>query len=381
MITSKPPAISVITPARDAYTETFIRAHIERLPAEVHVLYGASLPTHADEGEPLIPKYGLLRRLRFRLHQQLRGLSWDERSKQVAAIEQFLRRNQVKAVLAEYGPTGVEMMEVCQRVHVPLVVHFFGFDAYRNDILVEGAGRHYAALFAVAAAIIVVSRDMEQQLIHLGAPPEKLHYIPCGADTRLFQVTDASANLPNFVAVGRFVDKKAPYLTLLAFRRVVSEIPEARLVMVGDGPLWETCQRLAQALGLSEVVDFPGRCSHSEMAELLQTARAFVQHSVTALSGDSEGTPVAILEAGASGLPVVATRHAGIKDVVIHEQTGLLGDEGDAEEMGKLMLRLALDAPLAGRLGRAARAHVEQHFRLDDTLAQLWQVIESVRLQ
>ncbi len=376
------PVIAIAYPEALVYTETFIKAHLERLPAQILHLYGVGhegrLPEYTAGGALISPQVNLPQRIIRKIQRRLLHLPWDYFQK--ADIVALLKREHVEAALAEFGPTGVAVLDSCQRAGIPLVVHFFGYDAYKASIL-QGVGQSYPELFAVAAAIIVVSRDMEQQLLHLGAPPEKLHYIPCGADTRLFQVTDAGANPPNFVAVGRFVDKKAPYLTLLAFRRVVSEVPEARLVMVGDGPLWETCQRLAKALGLSEMVDFPGRCSHSEMAELLQTARAFVQHSLTAFSGDSEGTPVAILEAGASGLPVVATQHAGIKDVGIHEQTGLLVHEGDAEEIGKMMLRLALDAPLAGRLGRAARAHVEQHFRLDDTLAQLWQVIESVRLQ
>ena len=109
----------------------------------------------------------------------------------------------------------------------------------------------------------------------------------------------------------------------------------------------------------------------------MQTARAFVQHSMTAPSGDSEGTPVAILEASASGLPVIATNHGGIPGAVLDGVTGYLVDEGDIEAMSERMRKLAQEPELAGVLGAAARAHVELQFGLQDTLGRLWAVICS----
>jgi glycosyltransferase involved in cell wall biosynthesis len=93
--------------------------------------------------------------------------------------------------------------------------------------------------------------------------------------------------------------------------------------------------------------------------------------------GDSEGTPVGVLEAGASGLPVVATRHAGILDVVVDGATGLLVDEGDVVGMAEHMLRLAREPELAGRLGQAARRRICAHFTMDQSIAKLWSIIEG----
>jgi glycosyltransferase involved in cell wall biosynthesis len=218
---------------------------------------------------------------------------------------------------------------------------------------------------------------MEQQLAHLGAPPEKIVYSPYGVDTALFAQTDPAANPPLFMSVGRFVDKKAPQLTLLAFRQVVQQCPEARLVMVGDGMLWEACKTMVQSWELAESISFPGPLSHAEVAATMQRARAFVQHSVRTSYGDSEGTPVAVLEAGASGLPLVSTRHAGIKDVGIEGETGFLVDEGDIEGMAAHMLTLAQDADLAGRMGRRAREHVAANFSMEQHIARLAGVLES----
>lgn len=374
----KGPAVCVATPRLEAYSETFIQAHIEQLPTTVHVLYGGHLPTHGDEGESLIPKYNLLKRLRFRLRQQLRGLSWDERAKHIVAIEQFLQYHQVQAVLAEYGLTGVEMMEVCQHLHIPLIVHFHGYDASHRDILTGPYGIRYPELFASAQAIIAVSHAMKTQLIRLGAPADKVHYNPYGVDMSLFAAAAPAENPPVFSAVGRFVNKKAPYLTLMAFSEVVKQVPEARLIMVGDGELLEPCQRLARVLGIVDAVDFRGICSHVEVAALMRTSRAFVQHSVQAFNGDSEGTPVAVLEASASGLPVVSTRHAGIPDVVIEGETGILVDEGDVDSMVEAMVLLAKDPQMASRMGKAGRHRVEEHFSMEKSISNLWKIIETV---
>jgi glycosyltransferase involved in cell wall biosynthesis len=110
----------------------------------------------------------------------------------------------------------------------------------------------------------------------------------------------------------------------------------------------------------------------------MQSAAVFVQHSVVAPDNDHEGTPVAILEAGASGLPVVATRHAGIPDVVKEGETGYLVDEGDTDAMARYMIQLAKNPDLARRLGAAAREHIAAEYNEQRSNANLWHIIKSV---
>jgi len=214
-------------------------------------------------------------------------------------------------------------------------------------------------------------------LIDLGAPPEKVHYNSCGCDSEKFRPTKPGENPPQFVSVGRFVEKKAPQLTLLAFRQVLDVVPDARLRMIGEGPLLGPCRDLAGALDLGENVEFLGAQPHDVVAREMSQARAFVQHSVEASSGDCEGTPVAVLEAGASGLPVIATRHAGIPDVIIEEETGLLVEERDVPSMASHMIRLAQQPELASRLGAAARKHVAANYTMEQSIGRLWKVIEN----
>jgi len=108
----------------------------------------------------------------------------------------------------------------------------------------------------------------------------------------------------------------------------------------------------------------------------MRRARGFLQHSIRASDGDSEGTPVAILEAQASGLPVIATRHAGIPDVVIEGRTGFLVDEGDVKRMAEGIARVAEDSPLATALGAAGRSRVLESFTMERSIDRLWGIIE-----
>ena len=279
------------------------------------------------------------------------------------------------AVLAEYGQTGARVADGCALAGVPLIVHFHGNDASVRSVLAEHD--NYRRLFQVAAAVVGVSKAMCAKLIALGAPPEKVHFNPYGVDCNAFQVSDAGSAPPTMLAVGRLVEKKAPHLTILAFADVHRGHPDARLRIIGDGPLMGPCQDLVEALRLRDAVTFLGEQDAGVIAAEMRHARCFVQHSVEAQNGDSEGTPLAILEAGASGLPVVSTRHAGIVDVVIEHETGFLVPELDIQGMARAMRRLVAEPGIAGRMGRAARYRIKSRYTVQRHIDHLWAIIEA----
>ena len=365
--------VSIVAPNSDVYSETFIRAHIDQLPIKVIALYGYPFPTETGEGVFLYSS-GLAQRAQNFVGIKFLGYSdgWNQQR----ALIRYLVRNQVRAVLAEYGHMGVAMIEVCRKAKIPLIVHFHGHDAYHKNIL-DHEGQKYPELFMNSDALIVVSNDMYSQLIKLGAPSEKIIINPYGVEVSQFHGADPANADPVFISVGRFVDKKAPHLTLTAFNQVLRTLPEARLIMIGDGPLLESCKQLAQALAITGAVEFRGACSHRQVAEEMQLARAFVQHSIKTSYGDSEGTPVAVLEASATGLPVVATRHAGIQDVIIDGESGFLVPEGDVGGMARSMTLLAQDPVLAARFGRMGRERIIKEYSMDDSIDRLWKVIWS----
>src|SRR5690606_24279507 len=115
--------------------------------------------------------------------------------------------------------------------------------------------------------------------------------------------------------------------------QIAKNHPDASLIMAGDGVLLNMCQNLARHLEIEKQVLFPGVITPETYRELLSESLAFVQHSITAANGDMEGTPLAVLEAGAAGLPVISTKHAGIPDVIVDGKTGLLCVEHDVATM------------------------------------------------
>jgi glycosyltransferase involved in cell wall biosynthesis len=257
-----------------------------------------------------------------------------------------------------------------------LIVHFHGVDAYSKDIL-QRLGEKYKEMFDYAAAIIVVSKDMEKKLIELGAPAQKIFVNVYGVNTDDFNQTFPGSAPPLLLGVGRFVEKKAPYLTILAFQKVLEKIPEAKLILAGTGELYDLCQKIIESLNLSHAIDLRGEVKHKEVAFLFQRARAFVQHSLVPACGDSEGTPVAILEAGACGLPVVSTFHAGIPDVVINGETGFLVNEGDIDGMADFMLQLLSNPALADKMGAKARKHIIENYTMEKSIGKLKFILEN----
>lgn len=360
--------VAVVTPYEPALSETFIRAHLERLPAKT-VLVAGSPPTVGSRPVLSIPERAAYKMRRALLHE---GLARET----TAAYVRAFRRHRVEAVLAEYGTTGVMVMEACRRLGLPLIVHFHGYDASVHSVLEDNA-QAYREMFGQAAAIIAVSEAMRRKLISLGAPPANVHLIPCGVDCSAFDRSDPASAPPVLLAVGRFIEKKAPHITIEAFSKAHRAVPEARLRMVGDGPLLEDCRALAKKLDVAHAVAFLGAQPHAVVQEEMRRARCFVQHSVQAANGDCEGMPVAILEASASGLPVVSTRHAGIPDVVVDGETGFLVDERDSDAMADRMICLLREAQLARALGQAARRHTQSRFSKQQSDGRLGAVIQS----
>jgi colanic acid/amylovoran biosynthesis glycosyltransferase len=357
--------------------QPFARAHAELLPCHVSVLHGDWYrPRWLDDQllrstKPL-PEAA---RLAHRAVARVRGRD-PERDEITSDYTRAFRRARCDAVLVEFGHIAVQAMDSCRALGLPMIVHFHGFDAHSGSIL-ERYGARYGEMFEQAAAIVVVSRTMQDALLALGAPAEKMHHVPYGVDLNRFRAGVPEHAPATFLAVGRFVEKKAPLLTLAAFASVWRRYPDARLRMIGSGKLLEACRDLACGLGIGEAVEFVGTQPNDVVAAEMMRVRGFVQHSLVAADGNSEGMPVAILEAGASGLPVVSTRHAGIPEVVDDGTTGFLVDERDVEGMAERMERLLAEPALAGELGRSARRRIEEHFSIESSIARLWEIIRT----
>jgi colanic acid/amylovoran biosynthesis glycosyltransferase len=364
--------LCIVKPNRDAYSETFIKNHIDRLAGNKKVLYGGAFPLFDHEGRYLIKSYfGLV----WYLFQK-RILRKTEIAIRDQALCSYLKQERIDVVLAEYGYVGASIAKACELAQVPLIIHFHGGDAHQYRTVAKYRDL-YSRGFQYAKSIIGVSNDMLEALQKLGAPEEKLIHNPYGVDLNRFSPVDLRASKRSFLSVGRFVDKKSPVSVVRAFKEVLNDYPDAQLHMVGNGPLLVSTQQLVNELGVSKSVFFEGVLTSDDIRALMKEVRCFVQHSVTAPDGDMEGTPNTILEASAAGLPVVSTRHAGIKEAVVHGQTGFLVDEHDVQGMADYMKVLAQDVDLATELGANGTNHITVNYNLDKRIQRLDKVIQD----
>jgi glycosyltransferase involved in cell wall biosynthesis len=277
-------------------------------------------------------------------------------------IQRFLREQKIDAFLANYGPLGANIYEACAAEGIPYSVVFLGFDAAEKKTL-DTYGSRYATYLPRAKAIICVAESMRANLEDIAGPLPNLHVIPCGVDVSRFTPGTPRDGF-NVISVARFAEKKGSLKSIQAFEILLQDFPDAQLRMVGDGPLWEEAKEYVSAHGLSGSIHFLGAMGQSDYLPLLQESNVFIQHSILTPSGDSEGTPVAILEASACGLAICSTRHAGIPDAVVEEKTGLLVDEHDVEGMASALKDLARDLEKTRQMGAAARAHMEEHYNV-----------------
>ncbi len=360
----------------------FIRAHVQHLDGE-KVCVDHWYPEYRHEGRTiryfhsLHPVQAKVKKLlpQFLYHRLVIRNELSERAVH-DAIAGFFRDQDVDVILAEFGTTGADVWRHAYQLGIPLIVHFHGHDAHRSST-VDPYRDRYREMFRHAFRIVSVSKYMTTALVELGADPAAIVYNPYGPRPIFFE------SRPDYrktvLSLGRFTDIKANHLTLMAFREALKRVPDARLVMVGDGELLETCRNLARVWGIEKSVSFPGAIPHSEVLPLFSEACCFAQHSVVPSYGDAEGTPVAVLEAGAAGLPVVATRHAGIADAVVHGETGFLVEERDVERMAEYLSALLADRDLCIRMGAKAREHIRLNYNIDRHIACLQALVDAAR--
>ncbi len=284
------------------------------------------------------------------------------------AVAGFLRQTGTEVMMTEFGGMGVEMAAPAAAAGVKLHVHFHGYDA-SSHLRFPKIVKAYQTLFAQAEGFITPSRFIADNLVGIGCPADRITVVPCGVEAENFPPSSRSPGL--CMAVGRFVEKKAPLTTIGAFAKIAEAHPEARLDYIGDGPLWEEAKAAVAQAGLEDRIRLLGSQPHDVVRKTMGEASFFLQHSVTSSNGDTEGLPVAIMEAMSAGLTIVSTRHSGIPEAVIEGESGALVDEHDLDAMARELDRLLADPDMAAAYGAAARQRLLEKFTLNHAIDKL----------
>ena len=204
--------------------------------------------------------------------------------------------------------------------------------------------------------LCLVSDAARMHALGVGASPERVRVVCNAVDASLFSPSDVPASEAGVAIgyVGRLSPEKNPLLFVSLAARVAQAVPDARFIVAGDGPLREAMQSRASEYGVADRFEFRGVVG--TMPALYRTLDLVV------LPSWHEGTPLTILEAMASGVPVVATAVGGVPELVAAGVTGLLFEAGNEADGGEAVLELAQDADRRRRMGREARARVLARF-------------------
>lgn len=273
-------------------------------------------------------------------------------------------------LVSHFGPDACLAAPVAQRLGLPHIVFFYGYDVNITGSSPSLWSMLYPRLFASAHSICTTSNYLAERVQALGAPASKLKVIHVGINTRRFPWSDPASRFDGRIIkllhVGRLTAKKSPIKLLRAFQEASRLCPTLRfeLTIAGEGELGEASHRLAEELGLSAQVTFAGRVTQAEVSALMATHHLYTQYCETTPSGETEGLGVSFIEASASGLPIATTRHNGLPEVVIDGSSGLLSPEGDITAMARNIATLATTPQRWPQMGRAGRDHVEKTFDL-----------------
>lgn len=350
--------LAIVTPVLGALTETFIANHIKNLSVD-----STFVITESIENQIIEEKKVLQIPLAF-------GPAIFT-SENEAGVLSFLMSNKITHILCEYGCYGCEIIELNSRtLKLPIFIHFHGYDA--SQILrIPEMQQYYLSISKFVTEIIGVSNSMLNRLKNIGIEKSKLHLVPYGVQISDFRRNTTQNKTCNFLFIGRLVEKKAPLVLLKSFKKALELTKDIKLTIIGDGVLQEEIRQYISDNSLLNFVDYVGSKSHAEVWEYLKNADVYIQHSVISSNGDAEGIPNSILEAASFGLPIISTRHEGIKDFIIEDFSGILVDEYDFEEMANAIFHLSKDYRKRISFGENAKKIAAEHYENSRQLEKL----------
>ena len=302
-----------------------------------------------------------LRRIWFR---QLRDVPWQISHSETTRLLAVLAAQRAELLHIYLGHIAVHLLPLIARWNGPSVVSFHG-----ADVMVELEKPAYRSatlrMLAAVRLVLVRSESLRAALVALGCAADKIRVQRTGIPLHEFpfrERTPPTEGSWRLLQAGRLIEKKGLRTTLRAFAAFARDYPNARLTIAGEGPLLDALRQLAGELQIAERVVFAGFKAQAELRELFYESHIFLHPSETGADGNQEGVPNSMLEAMASGLPVVSTRSVGVVDCLTHDVDGLLHEPGDVAGLHVLLEQALSDGALRTRLATAALEQVRTRY-------------------
>jgi len=322
-----------------------------------------------------------VRRSRFRWLRriwsvQIRKVPSRAFPSEVSSIRTILAAERCRLLHIYFGNNGLFWLPLLRRCPVPSVVSFHGADVHVN-MDSQAARRLLLDLFGSCTLVLARSESLASSVLELGCPAAKLRIQRAGIPLDLFRYTarrKPADGAWQLLQACRLIEKKGLDSTLRAFARFLERYPNARLTIAGDGPLRARLEDLATRLQLAGRIYFAGFATQPALSTLYEASHLFLHPSEQTSDGNREGIPNSLLEAMATGLPCIATRHGGIPEAVTHLESGILVPESDPDELANWLERLAQDDELRESLGRHAARTIAKRFDLTAQIEKLEEI-------
>jgi colanic acid/amylovoran biosynthesis glycosyltransferase len=315
-----------------------------------------------DDVEPLVtPKRHVLRRGYLKYVARKPALIYRG---EYDAIRRILIRRDPELIHIYFGNTGVHLLPLLKQWDRPWVVSFHGMDVQSRP-KEKGYDQKLRELLQLAPLVLVRSQSLANRLQDLGCAADKIRLNRTGIPLQNFPWVERSVPIDGrwqLVQACRLVKKKGLLTTLGAFRKFIADYPKAQLVIAGEGPMKDVLWRRINELSLGNQVTLTGFLSQDDLCRIYRESHIFIHPSELAADSNQEGIPNSMLEAMASGLPVVATRHGGIPEAVQEGADGILVPERDEPALYQALLKLAAQPDLWRKMGKQASRSVAETF-------------------
>jgi len=296
-------------------------------------------------------------------------------------VIKILKRRPADLMHIYFGHTGVHLLPFIKEWDRPCVVSFHGMDIQSRPQQ-AGYDEQMGELLRAAPLLLARSRSLMDRLVEMGAPRERVRLNRTGIPLDAFPKTERTKPANGewrIVQACRLIEKKGLLTSLRAFAAFHQKWPSARFIIGGDGPMKQKVMEFARELGIEDAVELKGFLDQAQLAELYKTGHFFLHPSEMTSDQNQEGVPNSMLEAMATGMPVLATLHGGIPEAIAHEISGLLVKERDHEALAGYMLHLAESPEAARRMGSAAARSVREEFSQQRAIEKLESFYDEAR--
>jgi colanic acid/amylovoran biosynthesis glycosyltransferase len=369
-------------------TETFIYTQLSHLPPEKALAIAREAQCQDRFPGINLQAYSLEPE---KWHKHWSGINYRAFRRMTRFERQFYLRtiSDLKPDLlhAHFAVDAAYFANVWQQFDRPLVVSCYGYDVSSFPSRYLGWGRHYLQpVWHCASLMLAMTNDMREDLLRLGCPDEKIRVHYHGVNLEKFRHVErnSTATPVRILFAGSLTDRKGVIDVLRAFAQIVNESPKIELRFVGSGPLRPNLEQLVRTWRIENQVSFAGFVRHEELQHELSLAHIFCHPSRTLKNGDKEGIPGTIVEAMATGLPVVTTKHAGIPEMVRDGKDGFVVAERDVAAIAQALLTLVNKPNLRLQMGRNATSQAQQEadaVRLTAELETIYsEVMTSTRI-